>query len=79
MCFPYSPLDPNILLAMNEWSFHLQILFCVVDRPVFCSLTLFDVASNPTYFTLEVEVSYPPFNFVIFKDKDLKFGDNVNF
>ena len=39
-------------------------------------LTLFHVASNPTYFTLGGQVSSPPpSNFVIFKDKDFKFGE----
>ena len=42
-------------------------------------LTLFHVASEPTYFTLEGELSSPPSNFVIFKDRDLKFGDDVYF
>ena len=40
-------------------------------------LTLFHVASEPTYFTLWGEVHLS--NFVIFKDRDLKFGDNVYF
>ena len=42
-------------------------------------LTLFHVASEPTYFTLGGEVSSPPSNFVIFEDRDLKFGDDVYF
>ena len=45
----------------------------------FFYLTLFHVASDPTYSTFGEEVSSPPSNFVIFKDKDLKFCDNVHF
>ena len=40
-------------------------------------LTLFHIASEPTYFTFQV--SSPPSNFVIFKDRDLKFGDDLYF
>ena len=43
-------------------------------------LTLFHVASEPTSFKLgEGEVSSPTSNLVIFKDRDLKFGDNAHF
>ena len=42
-------------------------------------LTLYHVASEPTYFTLEGGSFLPPSNFVIFKDIYLKFGDNVIF
>ena len=40
-------------------------------------LTLFHVDSEPTYFTLGGEFSFPPSNFVIFEDRDLKFGDDA--
>ena len=44
------------------------------------SLTLFHIASEPTYFTLGGEVSSPPpSNFVSFKDRNLKFNDDVFF
>ena len=37
-------------------------------------LTLFHFASEPTYFTLGGGSFFAPSNFVIFKDRDLKFG-----
>ena len=48
-------------------------------KRTYWALTLFHVASEPTYFTLEGEETPPPSNFVNLKDRDLKFSDNVHF
>jgi hypothetical protein len=57
----------------------IAIPFSITIASYIKRLTLFHVASEPTYFTLGGDVSSPPSNFVIFKDRDLKFGDDVYF
>ena len=48
------------------------------QKRTYWALTLFHVASEPTYFTLEGK-KLPPSNIVNFKDRYLKFRDNVHF